>query len=152
MSVGNPTYIKLRSGETPMNKTEENQQYPHFNTTNIKVLDSSRDRLFEITEREVRDCFKRHAADKNIKVLNGTKGTVPRIIHTLEMLLNLWDTLDERIKSRLIDDYVGEYTDYICSNRPDWMNKGRGSYRNIIPAGKVSPRIPYHEGVRAGGV
>ncbi|MBE0428228.1 MAG: hypothetical protein IBX72_16530, partial [Nitrospirae bacterium] len=80
-----------------MKKIKDKQQYPQLYTTNIKVLDSSRDRLFEITEREVRDCFKRHAADKNIKVLNGTKGTVPRIVHTLEMLLNLWDTLDEKV-------------------------------------------------------
>ncbi|MBE0522512.1 MAG: hypothetical protein IBX39_09650, partial [Candidatus Methanoperedenaceae archaeon] len=90
-------------------------------TTNIKVLDSSRDRLFEITGREVRGCFKKHASDKNIKVLNGTRGTVPRIMHTLEVLLNLWDTLDEGVKSKIVDDYVREYTDYICSNRPEWM-------------------------------
>ena len=135
-----------------MNKTEENQENPYFYTTNIKVLDSSRDRLFEITEREVRDVFKRHAADKNIKVLNGTKGTVPRIIHTVDMLFKLWDTLDEGIKSRLIDDYVKEYTDYICSNRPDWIIKGRDSSRNTISAGKVSSHIPDHGGVRAGGI
>lgn len=152
MSDCNPVYIKLRSGEIPMNIKEEKQQHPHFYTTNIKVLDSSRDRLFELTIREIRDSFKIHAADKNIKVLNGTRGTVPRIIHAVEMLLKLWDTLDEETKSGIIDDYVKEYTDYICSNRPDWIRKRRNNTLSSISAGKLSPHIPYHEGVQTGGV
>lgn len=70
---------------------------------------------------ELGTVFRTHAPEHSIKVLRGTKGTHPNMIHAVEMVVGLWEEIsqDEGRKKNVMDRYIQRYITRMGTERPD---------------------------------
>jgi hypothetical protein len=74
---------------------------------------------------ELGTVFRKHAPAHSVKVLRGTKGTHPNMIHAVEMVVGLWEEIsqDEGRRKNIMDRYIQRYLARVGKERPDFMIK-----------------------------
>ena len=74
---------------------------------------------------ELGTVFRTHALSHGIKVLRGTKGTHPNMIHAVEMVVGLWEELsqDEGRRKNIMERYIQRYLIRMNKERPDVVIK-----------------------------
>ncbi|MDP2767647.1 MAG: hypothetical protein Q8O41_09400 [Candidatus Methanoperedens sp.] len=74
---------------------------------------------------ELGTVFRTHAPEHSIKVLRGTKGTHPNMIHAVDMVVGLWEEIsqDERRRKNVMDRYIHRYLTRMGKERPDVVIK-----------------------------
>jgi hypothetical protein len=78
---------------------------------------------------ELGTVFRIHAPAHGVKVLRGTKGTHPNMIHAVEMVVGLWEEIsqDEERKKNVMDRYIERYLTRMGKERPDVVIKSPAS-------------------------
>ncbi len=70
---------------------------------------------------ELGTVFRTHAPEHSIRVLRGTKGTHPNMIHAVEIVVGLWEEIsqDEGRRKNAMDRYIQRYLTRMGKERPD---------------------------------
>lgn len=74
---------------------------------------------------ELGTVFRTHAPSHGVKVLRGTKGTHPNMIHAVEMVVEMWNEVskDEEVKKNAMHKYMQRYLSKLRAERPDVVIK-----------------------------
>src|SRR4030067_762702 len=85
---------------------------------------------------ELGTVFRTHAPAHGIKILRGTKGTHPNMIHAVEMVVGLWKEIsqDERCRKKVMDRYIRRYLARMNKDRSDVVIKSPASALADNPA------------------
>jgi hypothetical protein len=85
---------------------------------------------------ELGTVFRTHAPSHGIKVLRGTKGTHPNMIHAVEMVVGLWEEIsqDEGRRKNVMERYIQRYLARMNKERPDVVIKSPASAQALKPA------------------
>lgn len=91
---------------------------------------------------ELGTVFRTHAPAHGIKILRGTKGTHPNMIHAVEMVVGLWEEIsqDGGCKKNVIDRYIQRYLAKMNRDRSDVVIKSPASALADNPAA-VQPTV-----------
>jgi hypothetical protein len=94
---------------------------------------------------ELGTVFRTHAPSHGVKVLRGTKGTHPNMIHAVEMVVEMWNEVskDEEAKKNAMHEYMQRYLSKLRAERPDVVIKSPAAGQAAAvpkpaPAGEVS--------------
>jgi hypothetical protein len=84
---------------------------------------------------ELGTVFRTYAPSHGIKVLRGTKGTHPNMIHAVEMVVGLWEEIsqDEGRRKNVMDRYIQLYLAKMKKERPDVVMKSPASAQAAKP-------------------
>lgn len=85
---------------------------------------------------ELGTVFRTHALSHGIKVLRGTKGTHPNMIHAVEMVVGLWEEIsqDEGRRKNIMERYIQRYLARMNKERPDVVIKSAAPAQTENPA------------------
>jgi hypothetical protein len=85
---------------------------------------------------ELGTVFRTHAPSHGVKVLRGTKGTHPNMIHAVEMVVGLWEEIsqDEGRRKNVMDRYIQRYLARMNKERPDVVIKSSAPAQAVKPA------------------
>ncbi len=105
-------------------KIETNVVSSSDEETSVRAFVSSAEVLNSIVV-ELGTVFRTHALSHGIKVLRGTKGTHPNMIHAVEIVVGLWEEIsqDEGRRKNIMERYIQRYLARMNKERPDVVIK-----------------------------
>lgn len=108
-------------------KDESNVVSSSDGETSVRAFVPSAEVLNNIVV-ELGTVFRTHAPLNSVKVLRGTKGTHPNMIHAVEMVVGLWEEIsqDEGRSKNVMDRYIQRYLARMGKERPDVVIKSAG--------------------------
>ncbi len=109
-------------------KNEVNGVSSSDEETSVRAFVSSAEVLNNIVV-ELGTVFRKHAPAHSVKVLRGTKGTHPNLIHAVEMVVGLWKEIsqDEGHRKNVMDRYIQRYLTRMGKERHDVVIKSLAS-------------------------